>query len=98
MYQQGTLDNNMSMSQHVSSMAKSAWHHLHRISKIRKFLSSSSIETLINAFIYSHLNCFNSLLFGLPDYELNKLQRIQNSAARLFTGCRKFDHITPTLI
>ena len=58
----------------------------------------SSAETLIHAFISSHLDCFNSLLYGVPDYELNKLQRIQNSAARLISGCRKFDHITPTLI
>ena len=39
----------------------------------------------------------NSLLFGLPNYQLQKLQRVQNAAARIITGTRKYDHITPVL-
>ena len=38
------------------------------------------------------------LLNKLPDYELKKLQRIQNSDARIITQQRKFTHITPILI
>ena len=39
----------------------------------------------------------NSLLYGFPDNDLKKFQRIQNSAARLLSGARKYDHITPIL-
>ena len=39
----------------------------------------------------------NSLLYGLPDLQISKLQRIQNSAARLVTRSRTYDHITPIL-
>ena len=38
-----------------------------------------------------------SILFGLPEKELNKLQRIQNMAARVVTLTRKRDHITPVM-
>ena len=38
------------------------------------------------------------LLYGLPDCEIAKLQRILNAAARLLMSCKKFDHITPILI
>ncbi len=44
--------------------------------------------------------CFdsdNSLLYGLPDYRINKLQRIQNAAARLICQQSRFRHITPLL-
>ena len=39
----------------------------------------------------------NSLLYGLPDLQISKLQRIQNSAARLVTRSRTYDHVTPIL-
>ena len=41
-------------------------------------------------------NC-NSLLYGLPTYMMNKLQTIQNAAARFVTFTKKTEHITPVL-
>ena len=38
-----------------------------------------------------------TLLAGLPGTTIGKLQSIQNAAARLLTGTRKYDHITPVL-
>ena len=39
----------------------------------------------------------NGLLFGLPNVQIAKLQRVQNAAARLILGFGKFSHITPAL-
>ena len=39
----------------------------------------------------------NSLIYGLPACQGAKLQRIQNSAARLVARVKKFDHISPVL-
>jgi len=37
------------------------------------------------------------MLYGLPEKELSKVQRIQNSAARLVTRTKQREHVTPTL-
>ena len=47
--------------------------------------------------VSSRLDCCNSLLFGLPSYQISKLQRIQNNAARLVTLTSNRSHIKPIL-
>ena len=38
-----------------------------------------------------------SLLYGLPNYQLNKLQRVLNASARLVCNAPRFCHISPLL-
>ena len=51
----------------------------------------------VSAFVTSRLDYCNSLYCGLPKREINKLQRVQNCAARLVSGVRRSDHITPVM-
>jgi len=57
----------------------------------------AATKTLIHAFISSRLDYCNQLLVGVSARLLDKLQSLQNAAARLVTGTRKLDHITPVL-
>jgi len=65
--------------------------------KNRKYLDSHSTERLIHAFISSRIDNCNSLFCGLSVAEIAKLQRVPNAAARLVTGSKTTEHITPTL-
>ena len=67
------------------------------ICRIRKYLSPENVKRLVNALCISHLDYCNGLLYGLPDKDISKLQRVQNSAARLIMGTRRNEHITPVL-
>ena len=88
------LDKTMSLSSHINAVCKSSFFHLRSILKIRKFLSFNTTEILIHAFVTSKVD---TLLFGVPKYELQKLQQVSNAAARLLTYTKKFDHISLVL-
>ena len=91
------FDSTLSLTHHIKQLSKSAFYHLKNIARIRRFLSFATTEKLIHAFITSKIDNYNSLLFGLPKYSIDKIQYIQNAAARLVTLSRKHDHITPLL-
>ena len=63
----------------------------------RYTLLKAVCEYLIRAFISSRLDSMNAILHGLPDYLIEKLQKVQYHAARVLCGLRKYDHITPAL-
>ena len=92
------FDTHLTMVRHVNSICKSSFFHLRNIGKIRKYISLKTTETLVHAFISSKLDNCNSLLFGLPNKVLNKLQSVQNAAARIITLSHKHEHITPILV
>ena len=56
------LDSNLSMGDHLTKTSSAAFYYLYSIRRIRKYFSKECTETLIHAFISSHLNYCNSLL------------------------------------
>ncbi len=91
------FDSNISFDSHVSSICKTAFFHLKNISKLRPMLSMSNAEMLIHAFTTSRLDYCNALLGGCSARLINKLQMVQNTAARVLTRTRKYDHISLVL-
>ena len=63
------------------------------IAKIRKYISFTDCKILIHAFITSKLDYYNSLLSGIRQDHINKLQLVQNSVARLLTVIKKHEHL-----
>ena len=86
----------MSVELHIKNVCRSAYSDLRRISTIRHLLSVDSTKTLVSAFVFSALGYCNSFLSGCPKH-LEKLQKVQNSAARLVLKAHKRDHVSPLL-
>ena len=91
------FDKNMSMTTHIIKVCKAASFHLYNIRRIRKYLTSESTHCLVRATVIGRIDYCNSLLFKIPAVHIAKLQRIQNSAARLVYYIPRFEHITPVL-
>ena len=64
---------------------------------IRHFLTVDAAKTLVCAFVISKLHYCNSRLSSSPQYILDKLQNVQNVAAKLVMKRCKRDHVQPFL-
>ena len=91
------FDSAFNMKSQVSKLCQAAYYHLRRIRAIRDCLTQHATELLVHVLFISRLDYGNSLLYGLPDVLLDKLQRAQNAAARVVLKTSRYDHVTPML-
>ena len=94
-----TVDASVSIFLQIDSsgFSKSCHFHIRDIRRIRHLLPLSTATALANSLVSSKLDYCNSLYSGISQANLNKLQRIQNSLARVITNTSKYQHITPIL-
>ena len=91
------VDSHLNLHAHITRVCQSSANALRMIGNVRKYLDKKQTEILIHAFVTSRINNCNSLYYAIPDYLIDRLQRLQNAAARLVTLSKKRDHITPVL-
>ena len=86
-------------SLHCMTPLRSSSYQLRQLRVIRGSLSLSidACTMLVHAFVSSRLDYCNSLLSGISDELVNKLQSVLRSAARLILRKRKFDPISDDL-
>ena len=91
------FDSSMTMEQQVNSICRSCYGQLRNIGHIRRYLTNDATKSMVNGLVTSRLDYCNALLYGLPNLLLKKLQRVQNTAARIITRTSRHSHITPVL-
>ena len=91
------IDSKLTLEDHVNAVVKSCMYQLRQLHTVRRSLTKEAAAHLVRAFVSSKLDYCNAILFGISDRLIHKLQLVQNSAARLVTYTRRFEHITPVL-
>ena len=91
------FDREISFNYQINQLCRTSFFLLRNLFKIRKYLTDEATSKVVHAFVTTKLEYCNHLYFGLPKYQVNKMQRVQNTAARLATRSSKHDHITPLL-
>ena len=91
------FDNKMSFSNQVNSVCSSCYFQLKKISAIRMFIDPDLTKLLIINYVLSRLDYCNSILYGIRQFLIIKLQRVQNRAARLIYLCNKTVSAGPLL-
>lgn len=91
------FDQSLTFNQHVLSVVKTSNFHIRALRHIRPMLDCKIATTIACSIVGSRLDYCNSLLYGTSTKNIQKLQRVQNTLARVVTGAKRRDHITPVL-
>ena len=89
--------NNFTFHSHISVVCNSCFYHMHDLRSIRRHLDLDSARLLATALVSGRLDYRNSLLYGIADIDLTRLQPIQNQLAHLVTKSPLFIRSFPLL-
>ena len=77
------FDNGLTMKQQVDRISRTVYFEIWRIKSIHQFLTTDATTTLAMFLVLSCLDYNNSLLAGIPQKPVNKVQHVMNCAAHL---------------
>ena len=88
------IDQYLTYDEHITQTAAKCLCKLVQINRIKHLLDKETLLLLINAFVFSKLFYCSTVWSNTSKSNVRKLQRVQNFAARIILGFRKFDHIS----
>ena len=92
------LDKNCQISvSYISAICSACFYHIQDLLCIRRYLDLNGAKLLANALVSSCLDYCNSVLSGIADTDLAKLQCVQNRLARVVTKSPPFTRSVPLL-
>ena len=91
------VDKHLELSDHVNKVVSHSFKILKDIGRIRSMLSQEHTENLVHAVVSSRLDYCNSLFYNMRKDNIDKLQKVQNAAARLVVRKRKRDSISQAI-
>jgi hypothetical protein len=91
------MTNTLNFDHHIQKKCQIAHVQLRNLKQIRRHLSQKSTESLVHGLVHSHIDFCNGLFADIPSYQIDKLQRVQNHAARLVTNA-SFDQPSANLL
>ena len=91
------MDKTLSFDKHVKNIVRASNFHIKALRHVRPLLDKSIANSVACSIVTTRLDYCNSLLYGTSKANLEKLQRIQNTLARVVAGTKRREHITPVL-
>ena len=92
------LDGKLTFDQHIASVCRASYFHIRALRHVRESLPDNVAKTVACSIVGSRIDYCNALLVGMSDSNFKKLQRVQNTLARVLLRLSRSDHITPALI
>ena len=81
----------------VVKTVSSCFSSLAQVNRVKHAFNRPTLITIIDTLVFSKLFYCSSIWSSVEDTNLLKLQAVQNFAARIISGSRKFDQVIPLL-
>ena len=91
------VDATLGYNELVTNITSTCTDSLCQINRIKHLLDSRTLENVITSLVFSKLYFCSTVWANTSKTNVRKLQKIRNFAARILTGTRKYEHITPVL-
>ena len=92
-----TMDCNLTYEEHVTQVASECIGSLCQINRVKYLFDRRTLITIIDSLIFGKLLYCSSVWANTTKKNIELLQSVQNFAARIVSGTRKFDRVTPIL-
>ena len=93
-----TFDSSLCFHNHISNMCRSSFLCIRQLRQIRSSLDFDTAIIVANSIVHSKLDYCNALFAGLPLESITRLQRVQNSLARVVCKSCKFKYSSSFLL
>ena len=87
------IDSSLTMNVQVQKVVSSCFCTIRLLSRIKFFLTSEELQIMVCSLILSVMDYCNSVYYGMSKENMDKLQRVQNCAARLACKVNSHDRI-----
>ena len=89
------LDSNLSLKQRVNKICQSGMYAVKVLSSLRNVIDSETKIILVKSLVLNKIDYCNSLLSSIPNYLIEKIQKVLNASIRFIFNLKKSVHITP---
>ena len=91
------MDENLTFKNHIDSIVSKCSWTLRQISQMRRNLDVKTTALLCNSLVFSRFLYCSSVIGSASQQVLNRLQRLQNYAARISLQAKRRDIVSPLL-
>ena len=91
------MDSKFKNDAHINKIYSTCFLYLQNIIKVWHLMDKKTAQVVVQTLVLLRIDYCNALMMGSAEYQINKLQRIQNMACRVICSVRKYDSITDHL-
>ena len=91
------MDGKFKNDAHINKICSTCFLYLWNIIEVWHLMDKKTAQVVVQTLVLSRTDYCNALMMGCAEYQINKLQRIQNMACRVICSVRKYDSITDHL-